>query len=218
MQRFILLFTLTLCYSMLFGQSKEGVRMMSQGQKNSFTVTYENGSAKDLADSWTKFMKKYKGKTKKLKKTEEYFTDNAVIKEMSTNTVDVYSTFIQNGDYVDMVVWFDLGGAFLSSEQHPDAIPTLTKMTDEFGNIVKKAAIEEELKEQETVLKKMSNEFDGLVKDKENLESDIVKFEQKIEEAKKKIEENLVAQERKTEEINGQQKVVEKVKTSLTEL
>lgn len=218
MKQLFFLLAITFCYSTVFGQSKEGLRMMSEGNQNSFTTSFETGSAKDMSDLWAKYMKKYKGKTKKIKKSDEYFTNDAMIKDMSSNTVDVYSTFIQNGDYVDMVVWMDLGGAYLNSEDHPDAMPTFKKMMDEFGVMVKKVSIEDQLKDEENILKKMNNEMDGLVKDKENLESDIAKYEKKIEEAKQKIEENKIAQERKSEEITGQQGVVEKVKTALNEL
>ena len=181
-------------------------------------MTLENGDVKAISDMWSKYLRKYKGKTRKDRKSGEVFTDNANIPGLSSNTVDFYTTFYKTGEDSEMTVWCDLGGVYLQSELHNESMTTLNTMLDEFSLQVKQHGIETNLKSQEVVLKKMNNDMNGLVKDKENLEADIVRYEKKIEEARQKIEENILAQEMKTKEIQNQQGVVEDVKSSLLEL
>ena len=47
---------------------------------------------------------------------------------MSRNTVDVYALIEGRGPDAELVVWFDLGGAFLSSEMHPTRFPYADKI------------------------------------------------------------------------------------------
>lgn len=211
---FVLLFTFSLSY----GQAVQVAKSMSEGNHNSFSINLPKSEKKEIEKSWAKFLKKYKGKTDKIKKTEEYLTDDAKIESMSDNTVDIYSQVNQEGEDTQLTVWYDLGGAYLSSETHPEKVTIANAMLDAFALTVAVANVEETLKEEEKSLKKLNGDFKGLEKDKVKLEEEIKKCEKKIEEAKAAIVENEAAQVAKQEEITSQEGVIEKVKTTLKEM
>ena len=124
----LLSFVLTLLTSVTFGQITESQSYMSAGTFNSLTIVLPEGSDKDAPKEWVKFFKKY-GKTKKNRKTDEYFTDNTNVLGMSNNSVDVYTKF--NGN--TMTVWFDLGGAYLSSVEHTEGYALGEQILIDFG-------------------------------------------------------------------------------------
>ncbi len=192
--------------------------VMSKGNNPSVKILLENTDTKTVEDAWSKYIKKYKGKTKEMKKTKEFFTDDAEIKDMSSNTVDVYAKVMKKENDSELVVWFDLGGAFLSSQNHPDRYPVAVGMLEKFQLSVSRTAMEDAIKVQEGLLKKMNNDLDGLKKEESNQESDIAKYEKKIEEAKQKIVEAQAAQKTKSSEIEDQQRMIKDMKGKLNAL
>ena len=96
---------------------KEEERTMSKGQFNAYAVVIKGKKRKKVEKAWHKFLKKNcDAKSKYDKKQKLHFTDDAKIKEMSENTVDVYTSFHDMGSDMEVVVWYDLGGAYLSKE------------------------------------------------------------------------------------------------------
>ena len=218
MKRFQIL-TLLLTFSVLsFAQISETTRSMSLGNNNGCSLLLKKTDKKEVVKSWGKFMKDFKGKTKYDKKKDETITDDAEIKEMSSNTVDVYATFVDQGDDTEMFVWFDLGGAFLSSSTHPERYPFAEKMINDFAMTVSTAMIEEELKENEKMLKNMEGDLKDAKKDQKNHEDDIAKFEKKIEEAKEGIKKSIENQKNHTTEIETQKVKVEEIKKRLKDM
>lgn len=204
--------------AVIFAQIKEGAVSMSKGSQNAFTLELGKTVEKEVQKSWGKYIKNYKGKVKKDKKSGQIVADDSQIKDLSSNTVDVYATAKQSGESTILTVWFDLGGAYLNSSMHGEKIPVVEKMLNEFALSVSKALIEDDLKEQQKILKDLDKDQKGLVKDKGNLEGDIKKFEQKIIDAKEAIKQNLEAQKNKQVEIETQKKAVEVIETQLKKL
>ncbi|NNE30127.1 MAG: hypothetical protein HKN16_10855, partial [Saprospiraceae bacterium] len=153
------------------------------------------------------------------RKSGEFFSDDCMIKTLSSNTIDVYARIEEkNEGMVDLTVWFDLGGAYLSSQSHPEVYPQAVQLLEEYQLSVSTMAIEAEIKEQEGTLKKMENELKGLVKDQRNYEDEITKCEKKIEEAKAALVENEGAQKSQEEIIKKQKGVVKEVQAKLKNL
>lgn len=214
----LLFFSMFLFVAMTFAQVKEGAASMSKGSNNAFSLELRNTQEKEVQKEWEKFLKGYKGKVKFDKKKGETFADDSEIEEMSSNTVDVYSTLRQNGENTVLTVWFDLGGAFLNSSMHGEKVPVAKKMLNEFALSVSRASVEEDLKEQEKVLKDMEKDLKKLEKDKENLENDIKKYEEKIAQAKEDIKQNLEDQKNKAVEIKEQEVKVKEIEQVLKKL
>lgn len=209
----LLSFILSLFATVAFGQITEGQSYMSAGTFNSLTIVLPEGSEKEAPKEWVKFFKKY-GKTKKNRKTDEYFTDNAEILGMSNNSVDVYTKF--NGN--TMTVWFDLGGAYLSSFDHSEGYAIGEQVLMDFGLHLQILMVEDELKEEEKTLKNLESDHEKLVKNKATLEKNIEDWKAKIAQAEADIEKNISDQEAKTNEIGQQKTVIEQVKARLAEL
>ncbi len=202
----------------MFAQIKEGSASMSKGSENAFSIELRQTEAKEVSKAWEKYVKKFKGKVKRDKKSGEIFADDCEIEAMSSNTVDIYSSLRQSGENTTLTVWYDLGGAFLSSSMHGDKIPVVEKMLQEFAISVDRASVEEDLKEQEKILKGLEKDLKGLEKDKEKSEDEIVKCEKKIVEEKEAIKVNLEDQKVKVGEIEAQKKVVEQIRDALKKL
>ncbi|MFK7950992.1 MAG: hypothetical protein AB8G11_25660 [Saprospiraceae bacterium] len=209
----LLSFILTLFVTVTFGQITESQSYMSAGTFNSLTIVLPEGSEKDAPKEWVKFFKKY-GKTKKNRKTDEYFTDNAKILGLSDNSVDVYTKF--NGN--TMTVWFDLGGAYLSSVEHPDGYALGEQILMDFGLHLQILMVESEVKAEEKALKNLESNREKLVKDKATLEKNIEDWKARIAQAEADIEQNISDQEAKANEIEQQKTIIEQVKARLAEL
>ncbi len=215
-----LLIMLVLLFTGLFtnAQISEINQNMSQGSKPGLSIQLMGTDTKTVETAWSKYMKEFKGKTKKDKGSGEIFSDDATVKNMSSNSVDIYAKAIQEGTDVKLNVWFDLGGAFASKATHADAYAVSEGMLTEFSMSVSTAAVEEEIEAEEDNLEKMEGDMKKLLKEKLSLEDEIAKAEQKIVDAKAKIEENKAAQVAQQSMIDEQMKKVGTVKDKLKKI
>jgi len=215
MKKVTLLVVLVFGLNSVYAQVKEAKRFMSQGQNNALVVSLQKSDKEDVEKEWMRIVKEFGGKTKKIAKTGEIFTDNANIPAMSRNTVDVYALIEERGPDAELVVWFDLGGAFLASDMHTTRYPYAEKLLGDMSLKVSEAAMEEELLKQESQLKKLADQLNELRTQKGEITSEIMKYVDKITEAKNKIE-AVDAQFKSTQQIySTQEKSVENAKNRL---
>ena len=188
-------------------------KMMSMGAKSAFTVKYEGTDVKTVENQWEKVMKSYKGKVKK-NKAKELFADDVKMKDLSTNTVDVYATVAKDetGNNTILSVWYDLGGAFLNETDHPSQTVAVKNMLDQTSLRVGAVRAEDVLDEEEDNLKNMNKELEKMVKEKEDGLKDIEEAKALIAKTEAMIEENDKAQVDKKAEIKGQEKTLEEAK------
>jgi len=153
-----------------YAQVSETSRSMSQGKNNALTISLKKTDKKEIEKKLEKFLKKnYDGKTKRNKKSGEIFSDNSKIEKMSSNAVDIYAVVDDAGDDTQLTVWFDLGGAYLSSAMHTDRFPAGEKLLNDFALTVSKANIEDELKSQKKSLGKLEGNLKDLEKDEKKI-------------------------------------------------
>lgn len=215
MKNLMLLLLTAFSTSIMYGQITEAKKLMSQGEQNALIVTLPDTEEKIVSKEWESFIKDHKGKIRKIKKSSEIFADDAKLEDISNNTVDVYALVSQRGDNTELTVWYDLGGAYLNSETHPDQYKSAMNMLNDFSGIVSKTYIANILQEEQKKLKDMEGALKDAEKSKENSLKDIEKFEQKIEEAKSNIKSAEAQKEEIMKEIESQKMVVKKVKTQL---
>ena len=116
----------------------------------------------------------------------------------------------------EILVWFNLGGAYLSSSSHRDAADYLrTEWFPELDNRIYSHMVALELGAEEDKLKDANKEHDSLIKDQKKLESDIADYQDKIKQAEKDLEQNAKQQEEILKIIAEQQAAVEAVKKKL---
>ena len=187
MKKITLLIALVFGLTSIYAQVKEAKRFMSQGQNNALVVSLKKSNKSEVEKEWMRIVKAFGGKTKKISKTGEIFTDNADVSAMSRNTIDIYALVEERGPDAELVVWFDLGGAFLSSEMHTTRFPYAEKLLNDMALRVSEAAMEEELARQESMLSSLSEQMKKLREDKAEYTNEIMKYVDKITESKNKI-------------------------------
>lgn len=193
---------------------QEGLKPMSKGTNNCFYLELPSADNKLAADAWKDFVKDYKGKTKYNKKQKEYFTDNATIKDMSENTVDIYARF----DPAQITVWFDLGGAYLSSSIHPDRYPAVGKMLSAYYLVLSKELAKADVKLKEDELKTLRNDLKKLENENKDYNETIKKAKEAIAKAEKDIEANQQQQAARQQSIKEKEAEVEGAKNHLNNL
>ncbi|MDQ3191550.1 MAG: hypothetical protein M3Q58_08150 [Bacteroidota bacterium] len=210
MKKNILLLILTVFTVQLMAQKKISVSESSEnignGKNNSLIVTIYESNTSDIEKEWKSIMKSYGAKVSSKK---EIFADDATIKVLGPNTVDVYARAEDNKNgSIKFIVGFDLGGAFVSSSQHSAEYKEVKKILHDFAVKMSKEAVESQMKDAEKQQKKNEKDFESLVKDKSSLEKDIENYKSKIKSAEEDIQKNLKEQEAKKKEVEAQKVVI----------
>ncbi len=213
------LFTLIFSWIAMVGFSQniqvtEGNEKINNGNHNVLIVVIPHTSSFFVEKAWKYQMKKMEGKFSA--RRNEMFVDDAKLKQMGENTLDVYARVEQEGGVnARLVVGFDLGGAYLSSAQHPAQAKAIKALLYDFAVKTAKDNIAEALKTEQRVLEKLEKEAGNLIKEKERLHKAIEDYKRRIEEAEKAIEENKKNQAKKQEEIGEQMKTLEIVEDKM---
>ena len=193
---------------------REGMAPMSLGDYNSFVVSVPSLDAKSAIDIWKKVMKPFKGKTKFDSKTEEIFTDDAEIGRMSENSIDVYARPVERGkDVIGMTVWFDMGGAFVSSRQHAEAALYARQILSDFHAAVEQRLAENVLASEEKKYKKIEKEIKKLDKKIKKLSKDITQANETIRKAEIDIDKNESLRDQLQRDLQQQNEAVRAAET-----
>lgn len=193
----------------------ESVQSMSIGANNSLTLDLPMYDDKFVEKHWKDYLRDFKGKAKKVKRSSELFSDDAEISYMSNNSIDIYSQIKKAGDGSELIVWFDLGGAFLNSDDHPEAYQGALTFFDGLQNLFKVENIKLELKDEEKNLKDLERELTKLEKLNEKYHKQIEDWKSKIAENEQLIDQNLLDQEGAQRAIDDQKEVIRSVEVKL---
>ncbi len=200
-------------------QVREGDRLMSQGNKNSLTVDMNNVPIKVVEKYWKEYAKQFKGDTKKDRKTDEWFTDNALVPALGgANTVDMYTKFTDNGNSTNMAMWVDLGGAYINQKDFKEKYDATEKIMLDFALSVNREQTKTLLNDQQDEQKKMEREQRNLEKKNTNLHNDIDDWKKRITKAEGELQVNLKSQEDQKKKIENQQKLVEEIQKKLANM
>jgi hypothetical protein len=216
---FLILVLFLMLPFLINAQVLEQERSMSKGVNNALVLEIPMADPGMVEKLWKKYMKDYDAKTKKVKGEPEWLSDNADIPGIGNgNTMDVYSKIAESGEDVELIAWFDLGGAFLDSNLHPDNYMEGEKFLMRFSLYVEKEKTQLELEAQEKELKNMEKDLKDLERGKERLLDVIADAERRIEEAKADIEQNEKDQDAQKKVIEDQLEVIKKVQKKLDDL
>lgn len=214
-----ILFGLTLLISLaVFSQKisvEEKIEKIADGKYNSLVVFIPDASLKHVCSEWKSKMKDAKAK---VSGSSEMFADNALLTEISENMIDVYANFSEKDNGIQMVVAFNLGGAYLNSKEHAPGFRKAQEMIQSFAVKMAKDAVTEKMETEKELLNKTQKSFDGLEKDNKNLASDIEKYKNRIAEAEKTIEDNNQKMEGLKKDIETQKKQVESTEQKLNKI
>ena len=196
----------------------EIMEYMSQGEKTGYEIAILDAEPKDVENSWMRIMKKQKAKITNSKKSVEIFADNANIPQVSGNTVDVYAIASKASYGTRLTVFVDLGGAFISSQDHPEAFAAMEQFLKDVAHQEAIRVVEEEMKEQEAILKELNKELNSFIKLKDGYTKDIEKAKALIAQRELDIENNIKSQETKRAQITIQEEIIETVRQKRAEL
>ncbi len=204
----------------IYAQAVELEKPMSMGLKNALSLEIKDLKVNKVADLWEDFMKQFDCKTKKDKKMDEYFSDNAKVYYIpTTSSLDVYARFAERGkNAVEANIFILENDKFLSTKANAEQMKGAVEFVRQFDVFVQKYQTKERLEDEQKKLKKLESDLKHLIKDKENLEKDIVNYKDKIKKAESDIEKNKGDQEKANLLINEQAKVMEQVKLLLDSL
>lgn len=186
---FVFIFTFTFANAQTV---QEAIKTMSKGANNAYSVELPQTKADDAVETWKKFMKDYKAKTKWNKKTKEWFSDDAEIEDMSENTVDIYTTFTGTKDNTTMTVWYDLGGAYMSSSSHPKAYPAVEQMLTSYALTVSTGLVQALIDEKAKEVEEVEKEWNKLDKENKDLQDKIDDARKSIAKMEMQIKENSI--------------------------
>ena len=191
---------------------------MSEGTNNAMVINLPKTSAKDAEKAWEKHIKDYDGKTKKNKKTGEIFTDNAMIETMSKNTVDVYAIVKEQGKGSKVMVWIDLGGAYLASATHPEQYKVAQSILNEYTAKISVGMAEEIYETEKEALEKEEDKLSKLDKNEADMKKSIADLQKKIKELEAEIKKNAEVRKAQAETVETQRVKTEKAKKALEDV
>ena len=191
---------------------------MSLGEKTGVEVAIVDASPEMVEKDWQKFMRQYKTKAKKPKKSDEIFADDATIENMSNNTVDVYAKVNPTTYGSKLTVFFNLGGSFVSSQEHEVAFGVAKMMLHEFAVQEAAKVVDIELDNQQDVLKDLNKELDKMLKSKSKSFKEVEKAKALIAQREKDIEEAERAINVKQEQIEIQKEILKTLEIKLQNL
>lgn len=220
---FLILFSLAAQAQNYNIQITESNEPIGAGNNNALIVIIYETDLDKVESEWKSRVKDFNTEKTNLSK-HTLFGDNATIKEMGNNTVDIYTNFSEKKEdrSVRMAVAFDLGGAYLSSSQHKDKYEVAKKILYDFAVKLTKEGVSEQLKLANKSLEKLTDKQQDLEKGKKNMEEKIVENKELIKKAEEEIKKNeeMIKQNAKDQDeqkklIEAQKKVVEETKKKL---
>ncbi len=209
---FLFLISLTV----LSGQISEQEKSMSVGIYNSLTLELPDTQRKFAENLWKKYLKQFKGKTRRNKKAKEYFTENGNVSGIGG--VNMYSHLSGSKTSTELTIWIDLGDDYLNSYAHSDQYTEAEKMLMRFALEVTREKIRIELDEEEKRLSKLNKSLKKLERANDNYHRDIRVAEEKIKKAENNIKENEMSQEETRSSIEQQKAAIEAVKKRLSDI
>lgn len=160
---------------------------------------------------WISYLKHQGGKFKSSK--GEYFLDNAEIKSISPDTLDIFSRVEDGGDYIRVIMAVNRNGAFINNANA--ANPAVEQFLYAFAVEMKKEMAAAEVEAAEKILKKLRTEANYVTDENQKLEKNIEEYKSKISDAERDIQSNKTAIQQKEDLISKQEEVVKQLKEKL---
>ena len=217
---------LTLLIAMLFGAAtflpaqwgivRETERIMSFGNRPCFRIEFANTDDKLVLETWKEFAKKtFEAKVKKDRKGDEYVAAEARAAYITADPFTIYVQLEKNGQNTAFNAWFDVGAYFLNSRENPESAREAADVLRQFYYDVRRNAIGDELKQAEDQLKSQESALKKLERDNEALYKSIEDYKAKIKKAEEDIQKNTKEQETSIVNMEAQKKKIEEIKVRI---
>lgn len=194
----------------------ETERMMSFGSRPCFRVEFPGATEKLVEDLWKDFAKKNFGaKLKRDRKTDEWSASQLKSGMMGSDPFSIYSKIEKLPNGAALNVWFDAGAYFLNRRDNPSRSDEAVRALRQLYLDVRRATINDEIKDQEDQLKDMEKKYKNLQKDNDNLRKDIDNYKDRIKKAEDEIVKNEKEQETNLVDQETQRRKIEESRQRL---
>lgn len=200
--------------SNLTAQVEEREGLMSLGDKNAITIDIQNVDKKQLETYFKEYFKEW-GKVKYNRKASEYYMEEAKLKPVSSDKVNLYAKMEDLNKAARLMVWIDNGQGFVSAADYEKEYDATAKLLVDFDIHIEKSMIEDEMKAAEKNLGKMERDSKQLVKDNEKYKKTIEDARKKIQEMEEAIIDNEKAQDDKSAEMKIHKEAIEEIRERL---
>ena len=167
---------------------RESIRKMSEGENNSLSITLEKFSRREALQTWTRYLQRFRGKTTVRKYLGEIFTDNASIPDISANVIDIYSMVNEKDDGSELIVWFYLGGKYLSRTDHGDKYHVAADLLYDYSDRLALDVAIVNVKRQQDSLKMSTRTLKKIKKNEIKTNIEIAKLEDKLRQKKQSLD------------------------------
>lgn len=187
-------------------------KQMSFGSRPGFSISFPNTDPKLVDNVWADFVKNnFRGKLKKGKKGEKSAI-GLQSPSVSAGEFNLYSSLETIGDGAQLDVWFDVGSFFLNRRDDPNRTNETREMLTRFYYEVRRAAVGQEVKSEETRLKELELRQKKLQRDNATLLKDIENYKAKLKKAEEDLIQNQKDQESTIIDIEKQRQNVEQAR------
>jgi len=166
--------------------------VMSKGMQPGYVVKIPMAVLKDVQNSWIKKLQE-NIKIKVVTTKDEQVLSNAVLSEITLDTISVYSLFIEKEDGVVMNVFVEIDGVFFSPSEDKTQL-SAEKTDSSIKNYIRNFAVaqyrlaaEKSLDAETENLEDLQKELENLGKDNENMKKEISSLENEIEKTEREI-------------------------------
>ncbi len=193
---------------------------MSKGSYPALVTTVEGADDRLAASLWSDLMREYGGKPRR-SRPEKYKNEALVISSVGgSDPLNVYADFEERGDDVQVLVWVELKDSqFLDSKSgSTSAVENAIALMQEYALGVRRAAINQELEDEQKKLNKIERKLRNLERDLAGYERDIERAKEAIGRAETNIVKNGQEQEETRVEIERAAANVEAVREKLADV
>ncbi len=189
---------------------------LGEGYNPTFRVKIPHATEKLIDKKWTGFLKDNNAKVRSSK--GQIKGENAVIKGLGPETLQIYSRLIEDEDGMLLKVAVEKAGVFVSPTSEPDYHKRLETILLDFALTHARIGLNEKLEDATELLEDNQKEQKNLVKTNERLANDNESMKKKISENENTIKENTKKSEELLLKIEAQQKSLEILRGKYTEL
>lgn len=190
-----------------FGQKIEvrhGSAFLGGSENPVSIIEIENASVKEIDKKWNNYIRKNKGKV--TKQGDMWFHDNAIIKSISKDTLDMWSTVKESGKSVVITLAVNSGGNFISNSGGKNK--AVDRFLSEFAADTHKHLIGLELTAAQKLLKSKEKDYEQLEKSNKKLEKEIDEMKSKIADNERVIKQNNELLDKHKQEMNSHESTV----------
>jgi peptidoglycan hydrolase CwlO-like protein len=179
---------------------------MSQGTQPCYVVEIPEMTLKEVQQNWIKKIQEGM-KTKVATAGDELVLSNVVKTEISSDTISLYTLFIEKENRVVMHLFLQRDSVFFSPNEDKTNLASektdsgIKKYIRDFAVTQYKLGVSADLGAEQKILEELQKDLEDLEKDNENLEKDISSLENDIDETERSISELEKEIELKNQEI-----------------